>query len=234
MKQKNSFNIWMPISIVLFIALVASLMTNGFAASSYENAISTLNKLNANEYNPDSKALVNQAIDSLNQAWVAKSGNIGSNGSLVIDIYSDFECPFCSRAVPIVDQIKKEYPGIGIRFNNFPLSKIHPFAQKAAEAGECAREQGKFWEMHDTMFANQEALAVTDLKKYAAGLALDTGRFNQCLDSGAMAGKVTADLNAGVARGVKATPTFFVGTQKIEGALPYSQFKQAIDSQLKG
>ncbi|MFW5746018.1 MAG: DsbA family protein [Nanoarchaeota archaeon] len=151
---------------------------------------------------------------------------------IIIDEYSDFECPFCSRAVPVIDQIKAQYGDlVEIRFHHFALN-FHPNAQKAAEASECARDQGKFWEYHDILYANQNALSVSALKSYAVQLGLDAQAFNQCLDSGEKSDIVMQDLQEGRQRGVSGTPTFFIGDEKIVGAQRFEVFEQAINAEL--
>jgi len=146
--------------------------------------------------------------------------------------YSDFQCPFCSRAAGTMDQLLQEYPGqIKLIYMNFPLG-FHENAQKAAEAFECAADQGKAFEMHDKMFANQQSLSVTDLKRYASELGMDTARFSICLDTGAKAPTVQAQIDAGVAAGVQGTPTFFINGKKIVGSQPLSVFKAAVDEEL--
>jgi len=148
--------------------------------------------------------------------------------------FSDFQCPYCSRVKPAIDQIVSTYGDkVRIVFRHYPLP-IHPFAPKAAEAAICADDQGKFWAMHDALFANQNeaTLGVEGLKKTAAGLGLDATKFNTCLDSGANAAKVQADLAAGNAVGVNGTPAFFVNGRSISGAQPFEQFKQLIDDEL--
>ena len=98
--------------------------------------------------------------------------------------FSEYQCPFCARVNPTLDRIRQTYGDkVKIVFKDFPLPN-HPQAPKAAEAAHCAGEQGKYWEMHDVMFANQRALEVPALKQSAAGLGLDMAKFNQCLDSG--------------------------------------------------
>lgn len=125
---------------------------------------------------------------------------------------------------------------------DFPLAN-HRYAFKAAEAARCAREQGKFWEMHAQLFANQGALAVEDLLRYAQGLALDLPRFRQCLEEGQYAAAIRQDLEEGQRAGVRGTPTFFLGfleqdgsrmkvQRVIVGAQPYAVFKEAIDALL--
>ncbi len=148
--------------------------------------------------------------------------------------FSDFECPFCSRVVPTIEQIKETYGDkVRIEFRQFPLHSIHPNAQKAAEASLCAAEQGKFWEMHDAMFAQQRALGVEQLKEKAASLELDAEEFGQCLDSGRFAEAVTADLRAGSAAGVSGTPAFFINGRPLSGAQPFEAIAKIIDDELR-
>jgi len=147
--------------------------------------------------------------------------------------FSDFECPFCSRVLPTLEQVKANYGDkVRIVFRQFPLS-IHPHAPKAAEASLCAQEQGKFWEMHDHMFANQKNLSVDELKAAAGTVGLDGEQFAQCLDSGKFADAVQSDLQAGVEAGVSGTPAMFINGQLVSGAVPYEQVAQVIDAELK-
>ena len=110
---------------------------------------------------------------------------------------------------------------------------MHPKAQKAAEASLCAHEQGKFWELHDAMFANQQALDVPALKTTAAGLGVNAEQFNQCLDSGKYAKQVADDMAAGSAAGVSGTPALFVNGRFISGAVPFEQIAPVIDDELR-
>src|SRR5207253_8282362 len=149
--------------------------------------------------------------------------------------FSDFQCPYCGREVPVVDRLMKEYDGkVRLVFRHFPLD-FHPYAQKAAEAGACAADQGtdKFWKLHDKMFGNQQKLAVDDLKGYAKEVGVDTARFEKCLDSGEKRAVVDADEKAGQKAGVSGTPAFFVNGIFINGAVPYEQFKETVDRELK-
>ncbi len=155
-----------------------------------------------------------------------------ADAALTIIEYSDFQCPYCARAEPTVKKIKETYGNaVSIEYRQFPLD-FHENARAAAEASECAREQGKFWEYHDVLFANQASLSVANYKEWAADMGLDTAQFNSCLDSGKYAGVVNEDIQAGVRAGVSGTPTFFVNGQKIVGAQPFSVFQSAIDSAL--
>ena len=163
------------------------------------------------------------------------------NAAITLVEYSDFQCPFCSRFHPTLLQMMNEYKGkVRWVYRHFPLSSIHPDAQKAAEAAECASEQGKFWEMADKMFEKQ-ALGV-DVAKLA-GYAQEAGvkdikKFNDCVSSGRMAPRVASDLASGEAAGVTGTPGSIVlgpngEKELIPGALPYESVKQILDSMLK-
>jgi len=116
-------------------------------------------------------------------------------------------------------------------FKDFPLPN-HPNAQKAAEAAHCAGEQGKYWEMHDRMFANQQTLAVPNLKQTAAGLGLDATKFDQCLDSGKFAAAIAGDLKQGETLGVQSTPTVYINGRPVVGAQPFEYFQSVIDEEL--
>lgn len=118
-------------------------------------------------------------------------------------------------------------------YRDFPLTSMHQFAQKAAEASECADDQGKFWEYHDLLFANQSALDVDSLKGYAAELGLDTATFNECLDAGTHTEEVQKDFEDGQASGVGGTPAFFINDRYVSGAQPFSVFQQVIDAVLE-
>jgi len=147
--------------------------------------------------------------------------------------FSDFECPFCSRVEPAIAQIEQKY-GDKVRFvfRQFPLTSIHPHAQKAAEASLCANDQGKFWEMHDAMFGDQQKLEVADLKAKAGKIGLDQAKFDQCLDSGKFVQRIKDDTKAGTVAGVNGTPAFFINGRSLSGAQPYEALAQVIDEEL--
>jgi protein-disulfide isomerase len=158
----------------------------------------------------------------------------GSNAKVTLIEYSDFQCPYCLRHNGTMDEIYKAYGNkIKVVFRHFPLS-FHPEAQKAAEASECAAEQGKFWEMHDKIFAANTAgtMSVAKWKEEAKNLKLNTSKFNDCLDSGKYADKISQMAAGGSAAGVEGTPATFVNGELVSGALPLDQFKQLIDAKL--
>lgn len=166
------------------------------------------------------------------------------DAEIVVIEFSDFECPYCGAAMgtypALVQQFKAQDPSwtasipelkrlaeegkIKFVFRDFPLSG-HPHAQKAAEAAGCAFEQGMFWEYHDKLFENQDALTIDDLKQYAKDLKLNTKAFDTCLDSGARAEEVAKDVADGTAAGVSGTPSFYVNDKEISGAVPFSAFE---------
>ncbi len=157
-------------------------------------------------------------------------GNFAAPVTLVV--FSDFQCPYCSRSKDTMDEILKNYKDkVRIVFKHYPLS-FHQNAQKAAETSECASEQGKFWEMHDKLFANQETLSVDNFKKWAGELKLDNKKFDTCLDSGKYSEKVKKDLVEGQSKGVDGTPATFVNGKLISGAQPFDNFKTIIDLEL--
>lgn len=167
---------------------------------------------------------------------ITKDNHVRGNYNAPVTLveFSDFECPFCSRFHPTVNQALKEYGNkIRLVYKHFPLS-FHPQAQKAAEASECASEQGKFWEMHDKMFENQQLLGLEQFKKWARELKLNGAKFDSCLDTGKFAAKVAADQAEGANKGVNGTPATFVNGQLVSGAVPYAMLKQAIDQALAG
>jgi protein-disulfide isomerase len=146
--------------------------------------------------------------------------------------FSDFQCPYCQRLAPTIDQVKSSYGDrVRVVFRHFPLP-MHKDAQTAAEASLCANEQGKFWDMHDVMFEEQKSLGVDQLKEKAARIGLDTEQFNSCLDGDNFATAVAADVKAGAAAGVTGTPAMFVNGRFLNGAVPYEQLAKVIDEEL--
>ena len=153
--------------------------------------------------------------------------------ALTVVEFGDFECPVCGRGEAAAREIRKRYAGqIRFVFRQFPLERIHPLAEKAAEASECAGEQGKFWEAVEKIYSRQEDLSVQGLERDGAELGLDQPRFKRCLAGGAMAERVRRDVEDGRALGVRATPTFFIGRKAVESVLTVAEFEQLIAEQL--
>jgi len=160
---------------------------------------------------------------------------LGLEGApLTIIQFSDYQCPFSKSYFDETEGLILSNYGDQVRyvFRDFPLVTIHPQAQKAAEAAQCAFDQGRFWQYHDMLFKYQNALEVADLKAYAAALGLDESAFNLCLDSSEYAQEVEKDIEDGQSYGVLGSPTFFINGRKVAGALPYSTFKTVIEEEL--
>ncbi len=147
--------------------------------------------------------------------------------------FSDFQCPFCKNSESTLHELLTKYDGrVKLAYLDFPLREIHPEAQRAAEAARCAGEQGKFWEYHDALYAEQSKLDGAELLTRARALHLDEKAFQSCLDSGKFKSKIEADLEQGRKVGVAGTPGFFINGVFLSGAVPPADFEKIIDMQL--
>lgn len=143
-------------------------------------------------------------------------GNV--EASLTIVEYGDYQCPYCGAAYPILQEIMSQFNNqIRFVFRNFPLSEIHPYARAAALAAEAAALQGKFWEMHDSIFENQQHLSESFLAGLAEKLNLNVPQYKKDIESVEVAEKVDADFESGIISGVNGTPSFYVNGQKFDG-----------------
>ena len=149
--------------------------------------------------------------------------------------YGDYECPFCGRAYVIIKRLQ-EYFGDQLRFayRNFPLTQVHPNAQQAAEAAEAAGTQGMFWEMHDMLYENQDALDLPSLREYALVLELDLDRFDMEMMTHAHAQRVREDFISGVRSGVNGTPTFYLNSFRYDGSWDGKRLVTAIEELIEG
>lgn len=149
--------------------------------------------------------------------------------------FTDYQCPYCGQ------HFRETYPELLSRYDgqlryvvrNFPVRTLHPHAERAAAAAECAHEQERFWEYHDLLFERSPALDPRSLEAYAEEVRLDTERFQQCLEAERIETLVRRDFDDGVAYGVRATPTFFINGHRLVGALPLDQFATLIDAELE-
>lgn len=154
------------------------------------------------------------------------------DAKVVIIEYSDFECPFCERHHPTMQQIVDEYgDDVAWVYRHFPLS-FHPEAKPSALASECASEQGKFWEYADELFANQDKLGDEYYTELASELGLNAKEFSDCYDNEEYASVVTEQTASGRTAGVSGTPATFVNGQLVSGAVPFETFKEMIDAEL--
>jgi predicted DsbA family dithiol-disulfide isomerase len=147
--------------------------------------------------------------------------------------FSDFQCPFCRAAEPTIKEVLDKYKDkVRFSYRDFPIERIHSQAKQAAEASRCAREQGKFWEYHDLLYANQAKLDQAGLTEHARTVALDVDRFSACLVSGKFKALVDNDFQAGIRAGVSGTPAFYINGIFLSGAQPVSAFEKIIDAEL--
>jgi len=145
--------------------------------------------------------------------------------------YGDYECPYCGEAYPVVKALQERLGDqLRFAFRNFPLSQMHPHAEHAAEAAEAAGAQGKFWQMHDILYENQDALDAEDLVRYAHALRLDVPRFVKEMAAHLYAERVRDDFGSGVRSGVNGTPTFFVNGVRHDGPFDLGSLLAAIEA----
>jgi protein-disulfide isomerase len=151
---------------------------------------------------------------------------------VTVVLFSDFQCPFCSRVEPSISQLQKAYPNdVRVIWKNYPLA-MHPQAMPAALAAEAAREQGKFWEMHDLMIQNQGQLAPAQYDVWAKQLGLDAKKFQAAAAAPATRARVEEDARLGARFAAQGTPTLYVNCRQVVGAQPYEVFQKMVDEEL--
>jgi len=231
--EKVSFTVskvrlWQGISAILAILIVFLWMNPDFGKA--QGAQVAAQTGNAPTQAPEEAPARLDDVDEDDDPVLGKA-----NAPVTIVSFEDYQCPFCKRAFEqTFPQLKKEYIDTGkvkYVYRDFPLS-FHPNAEPAAEAAECADEQGKFWEYHDAVFQNQDRLGKELYLELAGKLGLDANKFTQCIESGKYKQEVGDDFNYGSSIGVSGTPTFFINGVKLVGAQPYEAFKQLIDAEL--
>jgi protein-disulfide isomerase len=157
-----------------------------------------------------------------------------TNASVVIYVFSDFECPNCKVGELRMNAVLQKFPGKWVYiFKNYPLISIHPYALNASLAAMCANEQGKFWEYHDYLFEHNTELGASQLEQYAKDLGLDSQRFNECFESQRYKGKIDSDIKTGSQIGVPGTPTFFINGLPVIGAKSEDEYTRIISEELK-
>lgn len=230
--------LWKISAVVLGVLLLISIYTGGFGYGKGSTTITPTPTPTQGDNNPF------PAI-SVDMAKLADSDAVEGKADAPVTIveFSDYQCPFCGKFyVQTLPSIIKNYIETGkarLIYRDFPLVQIHQNAEKAAEAAECAGKQGKYFEMHNKLFENQQSLGIDNFKKFASDLGLDTGKFNSCLDSGETAAEIQKDEQDGLAVGIQGTPGFIIGktnsnsAQVISGAYPFDAFQQVIENQLK-
>lgn len=200
--------------------------------SNQEKILAKLDKLKApaaappSRRGPDASAVYSMDVKGNSSkgpedAWVT-----------VVEV-SDFQCPFCKRVNPTLSQLISTYKDdVRVVFKHNPLP-FHKQAMPAAVSAECAADQGKFWEMHDKMFANQRALTDADLEKYAGEVGVDKAKWKSCFTAQKPKSRILADQRAASKVGARGTPAFFVNGRYLSGAQPFPRFKALVDEELK-
>ncbi len=248
--MKRSTYIKMIVAVVFIVGFFAGFLTNAFVGGGITGFFGGTTTTGSQTVTPSGNTGNQGQTPGQVQVSADDDPAIGNKNAKVYVIeFSDFQCPFCRRfREQTLSQIDNDYIKTGkvyFVYRDFPLEQIHPAAIPAALAAECADEQGKFWEYHDIIFAEQQKQGsgtiqydADDLKQWAAQVdGLNTQQFNQCLDSQKYAQEVQKDFQDGATAGVQGTPTFFIGSPQkgwtpLVGAQPYSAFKAAIDQAL--
>jgi protein-disulfide isomerase len=235
----NKITLWKGATLLLAVLLIVSIYTGGFGTGS-GTGNAAVQQPSSDDYGEgvaDKAAApsAGQLAAAMEQLMDDDAVEGDADAPVTIVEFSDYECPFCERFYSqTLGQIREEYVDTGkvkIVFRDYPLP-FHAQAQKAAEAAECAGEQGKYYEMHDLLFEKGVAGGVSSFKGFASEIGLDTSAFDSCLDSGEMAAEVLRDMQDGQAAGVQGTPGFIINGQLVSGAQPFSAFKQVIDAEL--
>jgi protein-disulfide isomerase len=158
--------------------------------------------------------------------------SLGLRGAPVTIVeFADFGCPYSRESSFVMRELASLYPEkIHYIYRDFPITELHPIAQRAAEAGECAKDQNKFWEFHDKMYQNQALLSEEVFGEFAQQLNMNVTQFDSCMASGRHTQEVLDDYTDGVGAGVRGTPTFFINGNKIPGAIPADILKAIVQS----
>ena len=236
-------NPWMAVSILLGILLIMSFGTNIFIITKLSGSATGVAPSAGEQLAPSPLAAApSQPSAPAQRVAISVDDDpaLGPKDAKVTVIeFGDYQCPFCKRFHEGAwQQLKVNYVDTNkVRFvyRDFPLG-FHQNAQKASEASQCANDQGKFWEYHEILYTKGQGdgsgLDDVSLKQYAVDLKLETGIFNNCLDSGKHKDEVQKDMADGAAAGVSGTPSFFINGRQLVGAQPYVAFQQLIDAEL--
>lgn len=221
--------LWKAMSGVLFLLLLASIYTGGFGLFDKTPTGGTVADTAPTQPTQPEPQAVN--LDNWDLSDEPVMGE--ADAPVTIIEFSDFECPFCKRAVDQgVKEVISEYVDTGkakLIFRHYPLP-FHSSAQVAAEATECANEVGKFWELHDKIFENQGSMNKENIISWAKEVGVTD--IETCLDSGKYTDEVSNDMMEGQQAGVSGTPSFFINGKMIVGAQPFQAFAQLIDAEL--
>ncbi|MBI4407610.1 MAG: DsbA family protein [Candidatus Kerfeldbacteria bacterium] len=227
----NSFGKVVLVIVLCFVLLLGVAFGLLVFSQYYDlNTTNTLPVQTGNTTNANQASLGYVAPDADDDPYL---GHV--DAAVEIIAFEDFQCPFCKTAEPILEDVYRLYPNdVKVVYRDFPLYTIHDQAVAAAQAGECADEQGKFWAWHDEAFANQSALAAAPavFSVWAETAGLDVTTFEACVVAERYADEVQKDLNEGFLAGVSATPTFFINGQRVLGIQSEAEWIELIEAAL--
>jgi protein-disulfide isomerase len=240
--KNGSLNAYLVFVVVVF-AFLLGMLTNKVLF--LENQVKNNANANTAAANPQAAiptAVPPPAVVKVDNGHLPARGD--ANAKVTIVEFSDFQCPFCKQYFDQTDsQIQDQYVKTGkvkFYYRQYPLTSIHPNAEKSAEASECANEQNQFWAYHDLLFKNQDtwspmtsADAENSFVDYATQLGMDADQFRSCIDLGKYKKQVDDDATAGNKVQVDGTPAFFINGNRLVGAQPFSEFQKLIDEELK-
>lgn len=237
--KQGSLNFYLVLVLIIFSFLLGMLTNKVMYLESQVNNNANAVAANGQAAVP-TEPLPPQIVDVEN-GQLPILGN--DDAKVTIVEFSDFQCPFCKAYIDDThEQLKEQYIDTGkvkFAYRHYPLTSIHPNAQLAGEASECANEQGKFWEYHDKLFAEQDTWSPQTLADvsnsfvdYAGELGLNTDQFKSCVESEKYKAKVEEDMAAGEQAQVDGTPAFFVNGYRLTGAQPFSEFQRVIEQEL--
>jgi protein-disulfide isomerase len=218
--RSNALTLWLALPFAFLVGLFSGWLLWGLSASSAKNTQVTVDE-NVKRY----------TVSADDDPFLGPQ-----DAPITIVEFSDYQCPYCTKWYQEVhSRLMKDYAGkVRFIYRDFPLYSIHPEAQSAAEAANCAGEQGAYWQFHDVLFGQNSELGVPAYTKYAAALGLNTSQFDQCVSDRKYKSEVEADYKYASSLGVSSTPTFFVNGLAVVGAQPYEVFQQIIDKELAG
>lgn len=221
------------VTLVILFLLGAFVWRVVFFTSQIRNGGLNLSDLNYSQTVTTIAKLASEPVsDQVVDVAIKNRPMLGSaNAPITIVEFADFSCPFSRTSSFVMRSLATQYPNqFRYIYRDFPLIELHPFAQKASEAAACANEQGKFWEYHDKLYQNQDALDDQSFGRFASQLNLDTARFHDCFAGHTYTKQVEQDYEDGLAAGVRGTPTFFINGNRIPGSIPQDVLEKVIIS----
>jgi protein-disulfide isomerase len=219
--KSDTFSVWLALPVVFLLGL-----GSGWLLWGQTSAAAT----------PDTQVSVKDDVKRYDVPAGDNPSQGPENAPVTIVEFSDYQCPYCVRWYDeVYTRLMKDYAGkVRFVYRDFPLYSIHPEAQPAAEAANCAGEQNAYWQYHDALFGQKNGLGAAAFTQYASELGLNIDQFNKCVSEHRYKSEVDADFKFATSLGVSSTPTFFVNGLAVVGAQPFEVFQQIIDKELAG